>query len=57
MNTEQTWRKSSFSGNENACVELAVGLTTTGIRDSKDPEGPALTFAAKPFRAFLAKQR
>lgn len=57
MNTEQTWRKSSFSGNENACVELAVGLTTTGIRDSKDPEGQALTFAAKPFRAFLAKQR
>ncbi|MEO6082615.1 MAG: DUF397 domain-containing protein [Umezawaea sp.] len=54
MITEQTWRKSSYSGNENACVELAVGQITVGVRDSKRPDGPALTFAAGPFRVFLA---
>jgi uncharacterized protein DUF397 len=54
MITEQTWRKSSYSGNENNCVELAVGQITVGVRDSKRPDGPALTFAAEPFRVFLA---
>ena len=53
MITEKTWRKSSYSGNENACVELAVGQTSVGVRDSKQPDGPALAFAAEPFRAFL----
>jgi hypothetical protein len=54
MITEQTWRKSSYSGNENNCVELAVGQASVGVRDSKRPDGPALTFAAESFRTFLA---
>jgi len=54
MITEKTWRKSSYSGNENACVELAVGRISVGVRDSKQPDGPALTFAAEPFRVFLS---
>ena len=53
MITEQTWRKSSYSGNENNCVELAVGQTTVGVRDSKQPGGPVLTFAAGSFQSFL----
>lgn len=34
------WRKSSFSGNQGNCVELAH--TRTAIRDSKNPAGPVL---------------
>lgn len=38
------WRKSSRSGQEGACVELADLAAGVGVRDSKDPEGPILTF-------------
>ena len=34
------WRKSTFSGDEGACVELAWCENTTGaVRDSKNPKG------------------
>lgn len=33
--TEPRWRRSSFSGNEGDCVELAS--TQDAIRDSKNP--------------------
>jgi hypothetical protein len=35
-----TWRKSSRSGSETNCVELA---NTGAVRDSKNPTGPTLT--------------
>jgi hypothetical protein len=35
------WRKSSFSGTGGDCVEVRQDLT--GIRDSKNPDGPALS--------------
>ncbi|MET0235988.1 MAG: DUF397 domain-containing protein [Kibdelosporangium sp.] len=35
MTTPRGWRKSSFSGDEINCVELAGGLDA--IRDSKNP--------------------
>ncbi|MEV4824825.1 DUF397 domain-containing protein [Micromonospora sp. NPDC049274] len=49
------WRKSSrSSGNGGACVEVADNLPgVIGVRDSKDPSGPALTFAPTTWRAFL----
>nr|WP_083467172.1 DUF397 domain-containing protein [Kibdelosporangium sp. MJ126-NF4]CEL21596.1 hypothetical protein [Kibdelosporangium sp. MJ126-NF4]CTQ92377.1 hypothetical protein [Kibdelosporangium sp. MJ126-NF4] len=53
MNTSKTWRKSSHSNPENACVELAVGIESTGIRDSKNPEGGGLTVRAASFAAFI----
>jgi hypothetical protein len=34
-----SWRKSSFSGGGNDCVELAVTPAATGVRDSKNPGG------------------
>jgi hypothetical protein len=42
------WRKSSRSnGNGGAnCVEVAVLEAEVAVRDSKDPHGPALVFAA-----------
>jgi hypothetical protein len=56
-----TWRKSSYSnGTGGSCVEMAVLTRTAGhehaiaVRDSKDPQGPALTFTARQWRDFTA---
>ncbi|MFE2910802.1 DUF397 domain-containing protein [Kitasatospora indigofera] len=49
------WRKSTRSGGNGNCVEIAtVGTTTSYVRDSKDPEGPALVFPADTLAAFVA---
>jgi hypothetical protein len=40
--TGTVWRKSSFSANEGACVELAHSATSGAIRDSKNPDGDQL---------------
>jgi hypothetical protein len=48
------WHKSSRSGDQGACVEVADNLPgVVGVRDSKDPTGPALTFAPKVWQAFV----
>ncbi|MFF2751090.1 DUF397 domain-containing protein [Kitasatospora sp. NPDC058048] len=48
------WHKSSYSGNNNNCVEVAtVSVGLRAVRDSKDPEGPALLFSAEAWGAFL----
>jgi len=50
------WRKSSYSGGAGNCVEIASGLPgAVGVRDSKDPAGPALVFSPRTWRAFVAK--
>ncbi len=37
--TGNTWRKSSYSGGQGACVEIATFCDCTiGVRDSKHPE-------------------
>jgi hypothetical protein len=49
------WRKSSYSGsNGGACVEVAVRPDgARAVRDSKDPRGPELAFAAREWAAFM----
>ena len=48
------WRKSSRSGSSGNCVEVADNLPgVVAVRDSKDPEGPALTFSPAVWQAFL----
>ncbi|MGC0311873.1 DUF397 domain-containing protein [Kitasatospora acidiphila] len=50
------WRKSTYSQQSGTCVEVADGLTgVIPVRDSKDPEGPALTFTPAGFAAFVAR--
>ncbi|HUY48279.1 MAG TPA: DUF397 domain-containing protein [Streptosporangiaceae bacterium] len=50
-----TWRKSSYSGGSGNCVEIAGNLPGgVGVRDSKDPSGPALIFTSRAWRAFIA---
>ena len=50
------WRKSSYSGsNGGDCVEVASPLDqSVAVRDSKDPDGPMLTFARAEWRTFTA---
>jgi hypothetical protein len=53
--TGAAWRKSSRSAEGN-CVEVADDLPgVVGVRDSKDPAGPQLTFTPAAWRAFVAK--
>ncbi len=58
ITTSDIWIKSSYSGNGGACVEWAPGSAaatgTVPVRDSKDPEGPALAFPTTGWRAFVA---
>ncbi|MBC3991327.1 DUF397 domain-containing protein [Streptomyces sp. AC563] len=60
MNTPElssvTWRKSSYSGdNGGNCVEVAPGFAgVVPVRDSKDPNGPALAFSSSAWVAFVA---
>ncbi|MFW6723991.1 DUF397 domain-containing protein [Streptomyces sp. MAR4 CNY-716] len=50
-----TWRKSSYSGdNGGDCIEVATAPTTVPVRDSKDPDGPHLTFTPTAWDAFVA---
>ncbi|MEU7995482.1 DUF397 domain-containing protein [Micromonospora sp. NPDC049060] len=55
--TGARWRKSSSSStNGGTCVEVADNLPgVVGVRDSKDPAGPALVFTPTAWRAFLAE--
>jgi hypothetical protein len=52
------WRKSSYSGNNGACVEVApLNDGRVAVRDSKDPQGPALFFTRTEFTAWLSGVR
>ncbi|MEU5561908.1 DUF397 domain-containing protein [Micromonospora musae] len=46
------WHKSSRSGDEGACVEVAVIPELVAVRDSKDPHGPALLFSPSAWATF-----
>jgi hypothetical protein len=46
--------KSSYSGQENACVEVAdTAPAGRAIRDSKLPTGPLLTVSRETWHAFI----
>jgi len=52
--SQAVWRKSSLSnGSGGNCVEVARNLPSiVAVRDSKDPDGPALVFTPSEWRAF-----
>ena len=54
--TGSNWRKSSYSsGNGGACVEVAAGGPgVVAVRDSKDPDGPALMFSPAEWSALMS---
>ncbi|MFB9235692.1 DUF397 domain-containing protein [Plantactinospora siamensis] len=53
--TGARWRKSTrSSGNGGNCVEVAANLTgIVGVRDSKDRQGPVLTFSPASWTSFV----
>lgn len=53
--SEARWFKSSRSGGSKECVEVAfLGGGMVGVRDSKNPTGPALVFTPGEWEAFTA---
>ncbi|MEU8506283.1 DUF397 domain-containing protein [Streptomyces brevispora] len=53
--SDSVWRKSSASGAEHDCVEIAeLPGGARAVRDSKNPERPALRFTATEWAAFRA---
>ena len=53
--TRAVWRKSTRSGSQGDCVEVARNLPgVVALRDSKDPGGPTLIVSPESWRVFLA---
>lgn len=48
------WFKSSFSGSSKECVEVAFVDAGVGVRDSKNPTGPALIFTPSEWSTFTS---
>ncbi|MRH91530.1 DUF397 domain-containing protein [Nocardia sp. SYP-A9097] len=49
------WFKSSHSGGSQECVEVTfLDAGPVGVRDSKNPTGPALIFAPSDWDAFTS---
>ncbi len=60
------WRKSSYSGDGNSCVEVGVtwgssraaAAPVIGVRDTKrNGRGPVLAFSASAWQEFLGRIR
>lgn len=51
---ETIWHKSSYSGANGACVEVATTVPDrVATRDSKDPSGPVLHFPRTSWSSFV----
>jgi hypothetical protein len=49
-----TWHKSSYSVRADDCVEVArAAESVVAVRDSKDPDGPALVVSPAAFARFV----
>jgi hypothetical protein len=48
------WHKSSYSGQDGNCVEVARNLPgLVAVRDSKEPDGAKLVVSQETWRAFV----
>lgn len=50
---ELVWRKSSYTGDDGNCVEVAWPHQEVAVRDSKQPAGGTLAFPVVAWHAFL----
>jgi hypothetical protein len=52
------WHRSSYSGTQGNCVEVAVNMPgVIAIRDSKDPDGPKLIVRRDQWVFFVSRVR
>lgn len=51
------WRKSSYSGGGQDCVEVAAVGGTVAVRDSKDPDGGRLVLSPRGWAQLAAVAR
>ena len=52
------WRKSSYSGQDGNCVEVARNLPgLVAVRDSKEPDGATLVISQAAWRVFTRAAR
>ena len=60
---EVEWRKSTRSNSSGNCVQFAQldgragGAALVGVRDSKNPDGPALVFGAGEVAGFVGASK
>jgi hypothetical protein len=48
------WRKSSYSSSNANCVEVRSETQVIDVRDSKNPDGPVLSFGSEDWAVFIA---
>jgi hypothetical protein len=52
------WRKSSYSGQDGNCVEVARNLPRlVAVRDSREPDGARLVVQQEAWRVFIRNVR
>ena len=51
------WRKSTHSGGNGSCVEVAGLGRTVAVRDSKNPDGPKLILTHDSWRTFIQRTK
>ncbi|MFD0553541.1 DUF397 domain-containing protein [Streptomyces rectiviolaceus] len=49
----RSWCRSSHSGDEGDCVEVAFVREAVIVRDSQNPSGPRVVFSVERWQAFL----
>jgi len=49
------WRKSSYSGGDNNCVEVGTTGPQVAVRDSKRVRGDGLSFSAEAWQSFTER--
>ncbi|SFP51455.1 protein of unknown function [Amycolatopsis arida] len=55
--TTPIWRTSSHSGENGACVEVALNVEPVRVRDTKDRDGGTQTYSRPAWHAFLTHLR